>query len=42
MFQANPRPLQKALNLMASGTVEVKPLITRHMELDEMMDAFGI
>ena len=41
-FHTTPAHFKKALNLIASGTVKVKPLITRHMELDEIKDAFEI
>ncbi len=41
-FHATPAHFKKALNLIASGTVKVKPLITRHMKLDEIKDAFEI
>jgi len=41
-FHATPLHFKKALNLIASGTVKVKPLITRKMKLDEIKDAFEI
>jgi len=41
-FHATPAHFKKALNLIASGTVKVKPLITRHMKLDEIKEAFEI
>ncbi len=41
-FHATPVHFQKALNLIASGAVKVKPLITRHMKLDDIKDAFEI
>jgi len=41
-FHATPAHFKKALNLIASGTVKVKPLITRRMKLDEIKDAFEI
>jgi len=41
-FHATPAHFKKALNLIASGTVKVKPLITRHMKLDEINEAFEI
>jgi L-iditol 2-dehydrogenase len=39
-FHATPAHFKKALNLIASGTIEVKPLITRGMRLDEIKKAF--
>ena len=41
-FHTTPMHFKKALNLIASGTVKVKPLITRHMKLDDIKDAFEI
>jgi len=41
-FHTTPTHFKKALNLIASGTVKVKPLITRHMKLDEITDALEI
>jgi len=41
-FHATPAHFKKALNLIASGTLNVKPLITRKMKLDEIGDAFQI
>ncbi len=41
-FHATPAHFKKALNLIASGTVKAKPLITREMELEEIKDAFEI
>jgi L-iditol 2-dehydrogenase len=41
-FHTTPVHFKKALNLIASGTVKVKPLITRHMKLDDIKDAFKI
>jgi len=41
-FHTTPAHFKKALNLIASGTVKVKPLITRHMKLDDIKDAFKI
>jgi len=41
-FHATPAHFKKALNLIASGTVKAKPLITRHMKLDEIKDALEI
>jgi len=39
-FHTTPAHFKKALNLIASGTINVKPLITRKMELDEIGEAF--
>ena len=41
-FHTTPAHFKKALNLIASGTVKVKPLITRHMKLNKIKDAFEI
>jgi L-iditol 2-dehydrogenase len=41
-FHATPAHFKKALNLIASGTINVKPLITRKMKLDEIKDALKI
>jgi len=41
-FHTTPAHFKKALNLIASGTVKVKPLITRHMNLAEVKNAFEI
>jgi len=41
-FHAAPAHFKKALNLIASGTVKVKPLITRKMKLDEIKEGFEI
>lgn len=41
-FHATPAHFKKALNLIASGTVKAKPLITREMKLEEIKDAFEI
>jgi len=41
-FHATPAHFKKALNLIASGTLNVKPLITRKMKLDEIGNAFQI
>jgi len=41
-FHATPGHFKKALNLIASGTVKVEPLITRKMKLKEIKDAFDI
>ena len=39
-FHTTPAHFKKALNLIASGTINVKPLITRKMKLDEIREAF--
>ncbi len=39
-FHATPTHFKKALNLIASGTLNVKPLISRRMSLDRIRDAF--
>jgi len=41
-FHATPLHFRKALNLIASGTINVKPLITRKMRLEEIKEAFEI
>ena len=41
-FHATPAHFKKALSLIASGAIRVKPLITRKMRLDEIKDAFEI
>ena len=41
-FHTTPAHFKKALNLIASGTIDVKPLITKKMRLDEIKDAFEI
>jgi len=41
-FHATHAHFKKALNLIASGTVKAKPLITRHMKLDEIKNALKI
>jgi L-iditol 2-dehydrogenase len=41
-FHTTPALFKKALNLIASGTINVKPLITRKMKLDEIKDALKI
>ncbi len=41
-FHATPVHFQKALNLIASGAVKVKPLITRETKLEKIKDAFEI
>jgi len=39
-FHTTPAHFRRALNLIASGTINVKPLITRKMRLDQISDAF--
>ena len=39
-FHATPLHFRKALNLIASRTVDVRPLITQKMKLDRIKDAF--
>lgn len=39
-FHTTPAHFKKALNLIASGTIKVKPIITRKMKLEEIKDAF--
>ena len=41
-FHATPAHFKKALNLIASGTLNVKPLVTRKMKLDNIGEAFEI
>jgi L-iditol 2-dehydrogenase len=41
-FHATPAHFKKALNLIASGTMNVKPLITRRMTLDKIKEAFEV
>jgi len=40
VFHATPAHFQKALNLIASGTINVKPLITSRVKLDDIGQAF--
>ncbi len=39
-FHTTPAHFKKALNLIASGTLNVKPLVTRRMKLDSLKEAF--
>jgi len=39
-FHTTPVHFRKALNLITSGTINVKPLITRRMKLDSLKEAF--
>jgi L-iditol 2-dehydrogenase len=41
-FHTTPAHFKKALNLIASGTVKVKPLITQSIKLDEIKGGFEI
>ncbi|MCK4434029.1 zinc-binding dehydrogenase [Candidatus Bathyarchaeota archaeon] len=41
-FHATPLHFKKALNLIASGTIDVKPLITKKIGLEEIAEAFKI
>jgi len=41
-FHATPAHFKKALNLIASGILNVKPLVTRKMKLDDIKEAFEI
>ncbi|HML03048.1 MAG TPA: zinc-binding dehydrogenase [Candidatus Bathyarchaeia archaeon] len=41
-FHATPAHFKKALNLIASRTINVKPLITRRMTLDKIKEAFEV
>jgi len=39
-FHTTPAHFKKALNLIASGTINIKPLITKRMKLDNIERAF--
>lgn len=41
-FHTTPAHFKKALNFIASGTLNVKPLVTRKMQLDNIKEAFEI
>jgi threonine dehydrogenase-like Zn-dependent dehydrogenase len=41
-FHTTPLHFRKALNLIASRAIDVKPLITRKMKLGEIGEAFNI
>jgi len=41
-FHATPLHFKKALNLIASGTIDVKPLITKKIGLAEIAEAFEV
>jgi len=38
-FHTTPAHFRKALNLIASGTIKVKPLVTKRMKLDDIQQA---
>jgi L-iditol 2-dehydrogenase len=39
-FHTTPTHFKKALNLIASGVLNVKPLVTRRMPLEKIREAF--
>jgi L-iditol 2-dehydrogenase len=41
-FHANPSDFRKALNLIASRVVQVKPLLTKELPLRRISDAFNV
>lgn len=41
-FHTTPLHFRKALNLIASRTIDVRPLITRKMRLEDIKEAFQI
>lgn len=41
-FHAAPLHFRKALNLIASRTIDVRPLVTRKMKLEQIKDAFEV
>jgi L-iditol 2-dehydrogenase len=41
-FHATPLHFRKALNLIASRTIDVRPLVTRKMKLEQIIDAFEV
>jgi L-iditol 2-dehydrogenase len=41
-FHTTPLHFRKALSLIASRTIDVRPLITRKMRLEEIKEAFEI
>jgi L-iditol 2-dehydrogenase len=41
-FHATPSHFKKALNLIASGALDVKPLVTRRVQLDRIQEAFEV
>jgi L-iditol 2-dehydrogenase len=41
-FHATPLHFRKALNLIASRVIDVRPMITRKMRLEDIKEAFEI
>jgi threonine dehydrogenase-like Zn-dependent dehydrogenase len=41
-FHTSPLHFRKALDLISSRTIDVRPLITRRMNLENIKDAFEI
>jgi len=41
-FHTTPLHFRKALDLIASRTIDVRPLVTRKMKLEEIKEAFEI
>jgi threonine dehydrogenase-like Zn-dependent dehydrogenase len=41
-FHTTPLHFRKALNLIATRTIDVRPLVTRKMKLDNIKEAFEI
>jgi L-iditol 2-dehydrogenase len=41
-FHTTPLHFRKALNLIASRTIDVRPLVTRKMKLEQIKDAFEV
>jgi len=41
-FHTTPLHFRRALNLIATRTIDVRPLVTRRMKLDNIKEAFGI
>ena len=41
-FHTTPLHFRRALNLIATRTIDVRPLVTRKMKLDNIKEAFGI
>jgi threonine dehydrogenase-like Zn-dependent dehydrogenase len=41
-FHATPLHFRKALDLISSRTIDVRPLITRNMRLDDVNEAFEV
>ena len=42
VFHATPLHFKRALNLIASRTIDVRPLITRRMPLEKISEAFEL